>query len=332
MKTLCQSVIGLLLIISPALAALPAPGPTPDAVREFGFAEILLICEVLDAQAGPTAMSEPPIHNTRLKLQVLEALRGTAKAGEKLNANHAYRGPEPPEFTKREKVVVVGEIERRSTDTLPMNVVKVLPADEKLLEQARSVAALPIGWFVEDGRIVSPWSRVDGYDWPQQTDDGVSRGAVTGRPALLAGPVTFQVAPVIVPEKQIQWTNPDGDGEYRITVTNPTDQPLTVPALLRSGEMIRWDQSVTIVCQDKAYVLPGTTRPPADLAPVTLEPGASVSGVVNVLALRGPDWPRGGQRVQFTFCLGEHGSTQSFYYMSRHHDALRDRALHPAGR
>ena len=42
--------------------------------------------------------------------------------------------------------------------------------------------------------------------------------------------------------------------------------------------------------------------------------------------LDGPEWPRGGYRIEFTFCLGEKANTQSFYYLSKHHDAVRDRA------
>jgi len=53
--------------------------------------------------------------------------------------------------------------------------------------------------------------------------------------------------------------------------------------------------------------------------------------VVNALALKGPEWPRGGYRIEFQFCLGEQSSTQSFYYMSRHHDKLRDQAQQAAG-
>ena len=45
--------------------------------------------------------------------------------------------------------------------------------------------------------------------------------------------------------------------------------------------------------------------------------------MVNVLRLQGPEWPRGGDRIEFQFCLGEKGVTQSFFYFSKHHDPLR---------
>jgi hypothetical protein len=48
--------------------------------------------------------------------------------------------------------------------------------------------------------------------------------------------------------------------------------------------------------------------------------------VVNALRLQGPEWPQGGYRIEFQFCLGEKSKTQSFYYLSKHHDALREAA------
>ena len=35
-------------------------------------------------------------------------------------------------------------------------------------------------------------------------------------------------------------------------------------------------------------------------------------------------WPKGGYRIEFQFCLGEKSATKSFYYLSKHHDAIRD--------
>ena len=54
-----------------------------------------------------------------------------------------------------------------------------------------------------------------------------------------------------------------------------------------------------------------------------LKAGESISGTVNALRLEGPEWPRGGYRIEFLLCLGEKASNQSFYYYSKHHDAVR---------
>jgi len=60
---------------------------------------------------------------------------------------------------------------------------------------------------------------------------------------------------------------------------------------------------------------------------------AGIAGPASVLALLlvGVEWPRGGYRVEFQFCLGELGATKSFYYMSKHHDGIRKKAAQAAG-
>jgi hypothetical protein len=127
----------------------------------------------------------------------------------------------------------------------------------------------------------------------------------------------------VPPVKEIQWTNPDGDGQYKVTVTNSSDQPIRIPALLTDGQRILWDESLVIICQGKAYPAPGAKGVTSPVQSAELAAGQSVSTVVNALRLDGPEWPRGGYRIEFQFCLGELSQTKSFYYMSRHHDPIR---------
>ena len=61
-----------------------------------------------------------------------------------------------------------------------------------------------------------------------------------------------------------------------------------------------------------------------DLKAVVLKPGETVAGTIHVFALDGPDWPRGGYRIEFQFCLAEKSATHSFYYLSKHHDPIRE--------
>src|SRR5262249_25938618 len=114
---------------------------------------------------------------------------------------------------------------------------------------------------------------------------------------------------------------------YRVTVKNVTDKSVTVPALLRAGDKILWDESLVILCQGKAYPVPGARGVKEATKAVVLKPGQEVSTVVNALKLQGPEWPRGGYRIEFQFVLGEKSDTQSFYYLSRHHDAIRAQLL-----
>jgi hypothetical protein len=164
--------------------------------------------------------------------------------------------------------------------------------------------------------------------WPTKVDAPACQA--TGRPALTAVGVEFDVVANIDPAKKVKWANPDGDGLYSVTVTNPTDAPLTVPALLQRDGRIRWEQSLLVFSSSQSYRGPtlavalADAAPAGPLSPVVLEPGESVSTVVNVLHIDGLRWPRGGSRVNLLFALGEQGVTNSFYYLARHHDGLRN--------
>ena len=129
---------------------------------------------------------------------------------------------------------------------------------------------------------------------------------------------------------RIKWTNPDGDGEYELTVTNTNKTPVTVDALRvdPDDKKILWNDSVKIVCQDKARTLPPSGEAAEKTQPLRLKPGQSVTGKVNAFAMRGGQikWPRGGYRIEFRFAVGELAATESFYYRSKHHDAIRDKA------
>ena len=78
-----------------------------------------------------------------------------------------------------------------------------------------------------------------------------------------------------------------------------------------------------VICQGKARPAPGAKGLSAAPKGAVLKAGEEVSTTVNALLLKNIRWPRGGYRIEFQFCLGELSSTQSFYYMSRHHDKIR---------
>ena len=196
-----------------------------------------------------------------------------------------------------------------------------------------TAAALPVGWTTEGDKVLSPWAALGEGAWPAgaKGPEGLAACAKTGRPAFLAGKgIKLEVKPV-PPAKSIQWTNPDGDGEYTVSVTNTTDKAVDVPALLSDENGIRWDQSLLIVCQGKFQ--PALPTAPLKAAPkaTRIEAGKSVSTTVNAFRLTGVDWPRGGYRIEFTFCLGELAASHAFYYMSRHHDAIRNRVQKETG-
>lgn len=291
-------------------------------VARWGGAQYLFTAKLDRVIAGPVAKSFPPIYSYRLEFTIDEVLRGALKKGQTLTLAHSARQHQPPTFPQGKLCLVVAAKRRGQ-----MLATSVVEADADTVAAARLVCRLPLGWKVEHRRLISPWASLGEDAWPAgQKVIGALACAKTGRPALLAGPgVNLEVEPV-PPAKKIKWTNPDGDGQYKITVTNTTDRPIKVRPLISDGRKILWKQSLVILCQDKVYLVPGAGPIKGRVEPAVLGPGKSVSTVVNVLALEGPTWPRGGYRIEFQFCLGELSNVQSLYYMSRHHDKLREKA------
>ncbi len=253
-------------------------------------------------------------------------LRGNLKAGQDLKASFSARQHNPPKLPEGETCLFAAEFSRNA-----WKVLHVEKADEAKIKQITATCRLPLGWKVDkEDNATSPWASLGKAGWDSEKNPAPVDTPVcskTGRPALMAGSeVEFTVAKV-PPPVNIKWTNPDGDGLYRVTVTNPTDHPIEVPALLTVDGKILWNESLVIECQKKYYTIPGSRLVSEKVKPLTLAPGESKSTVINTFLLDGPQWPRGGYRLNFVFCLGEKSVTKSFYYLSRHHDKVRAKSL-----
>jgi len=295
------------------------PGAAAPKVKQWNESEVVFTATLDRVDAGPVAKSLPPIYMHTLHLTVDKVLRGTIKPGDKITCAHSARQHQPPKFPLGKTCLIAAS---RARGSLRAEIVE--EATEEKLAEVTLACYLPMGWKVTDGKPVSPWASLgrDGWTGIAGADSPVVCSG-TARPALMAGgEVTFAVESV-PPKESIKWTNPDGDGEYKITVTNATENSISVPALLSDGNKILWEESLAILCQKKAYTCPGCKGVIGEVRPAQLKPGESVSTVVNVLRLKGPEWPRGGYRIEFRFCLGEKSQTKSLYYMSRHHDKLR---------
>ncbi len=300
-------------------------GPMPKKAppKPWNEAELVFSATLQRVVQGPVGMSLPPMYTHTLHFTVVRVFRGSLKPGDEIACSHVARQQNRPTFPKGKLCVVAAAKSRGS-----LRAAIIEEATEEKLGEVAMACALPLGWKVVEGKPVSPWKALGENAWPS-TSSGATSGeesivcSKTGRPALMAGSgVSLQVESV-PPKESIKWTNPDGDGEYKITVTNTTDQPIEVPALLSQGDKILWEQSLAILSQKKAYACPGCSGFSSGTRPTKLAPGQSVSTTVNVLRLKGPTWPRGGYRIEFQFCLGEKSQTKSLYYMSRHHDKLR---------
>ena len=317
--------LGFVFVIAATASGAPAPRPeapdfsklSPEATAKWAGAEVLVVGKITKVVAGPVGLSSPPLRNYRLEVAVDRVLRGPAKLEKAIPANYSVRQNPEATFPEGECIVALKFVHRA---WIVQAYEAATPAG---IEQAKQAVSFPLGWTIQDGKLVSPWGHGGRV--------GPARGnacAVTGRPVLLAGPVRFTAEPV-PPAKEFKFKNPDGDGEYKLTVTNDSDQEVEVPALLTDGKTVQWKESVVVRIQGKAYPFPGSSGSTAGLKPVVLKPGESVSGVVNALAFNGPMWPRGGYRIEFQFCLGELSATHSFYYFSAHHDPLRKAAIPP---
>jgi hypothetical protein len=313
--------------VEPAILPDGGKAESADTSPAWNQAEIVFVGELTEAKTGPATRSLPPIYMNRLTFKVNRVLRG-AITDKTVACAHSYRNNTNYPYEVGKQYIVA-----LTTAQQTIAVRKLQLADDAAIKDVELACALPPGWVIACGETVSPWAGMGKGAWlgemPAKTEKPKLKCQVTGRPALPAGPaVSWQVEPV-PPQKSIRWTNPDGDGEYKLTVTNPTDQPLTVPALLTQDGSILWKESIVILCQERAYPCPGSKGVTGKVSSLVLKPKESVSTVVNALALQGPQWPRGGYRIEFTFCLGDKAKTMSFYYMSRHHDALRDAAKKP---
>jgi len=286
---------------------------------QWNAAEYVFTGTLTTVQAGPVGRSFPPMYTHKLHFKVQDVLRGDLEQSAELIGSHVARQHQPPAYPQ-DKLCLVAASKARGS----IRIDRIEQATPELVAQVRLACSLPLGWKLADDQPLSPWANLQGYSWPNDAKSATDVQCVrTGRPAYLApSGITLEVTPM-PPAKEIKWQNPDGDGQYKITVTNTLDEAVTVAALLADGEDILWNESLVILCQQKAYTIPGTKAVPSTVQPQTLAPGQSVSTVVNALALDGPEWPRGGYRIEFQFCLGQLSQTQSFYYYSKHHDTIR---------
>jgi len=314
------SVLGPIVQAGPGATQTSRPTVAPEAVAPWAGAECLFTGKLKSVSAGPVGRSMPPVYTHRLTFTLQKVLRGKVD-GPKIVCSHVIRQVRPPEFPEGKMCVVAAASGRRG-----MKVLLVQEQTPENIAAAEVAASLPLGWYFNDGKLLSPWAGLKAKAWNPDAGglDANATCARTGRPALLAGKGIALTAESVAPAKSIRWTNPDGDGEYKITIENRTDKTIVVPALLSQGEKILWEESLVIVCQGKSYPCPGSMGVRRTVGSTKLAPGQSVSTVVNTLRLDGPKWPRGGYRIEFQFCLGEASQTKSFYYMSRHHDGIRE--------
>ena len=304
------------------------PGITQDNFRKFSTAQEVFTAKLTKVIPGPVGLSNPPLFTFKLQFEVNKVFRGSLKKGKTITGNYSIRQKGQPTFPVGKECVVALSKNRGG-----LRVDSVQQAKAELVDRVKLACSVPVGWMLKGDKLVSPWAVFGKNSWPKKfKGKGNILCSVTGRPPLMVGAnVEFRVEKV-PPKKKVKFGNPDGDGEYKITVKNVGEKPAIIPALLSDAKNTLWNESLVIVCQKKAYPVPGSKGIKGYVQPTILQPGEEVSTVVNALKLQGPDWPRGGYRIEFRFALGEMSETESFYYLSRHHDPIRAKLVGGEGK
>eukprot|EP00747_Dinoflagellata_sp_TGD_P002117 gnl/TRDRNA2_/TRDRNA2_102945_c0_seq1.p1 gnl/TRDRNA2_/TRDRNA2_102945_c0~~gnl/TRDRNA2_/TRDRNA2_102945_c0_seq1.p1 ORF type:complete len:395 (+),score=50.89 gnl/TRDRNA2_/TRDRNA2_102945_c0_seq1:2-1186(+) len=316
--------------------------------------------------SGPVARSMPPIYHHTLTLTVVEVLRGELSIGATLLISHSLRQVDPPQYPPLGSSCLLGAVAdasrglraSRSMGQAPeMRCLRIEEKTDTSYADAALGSSLLFGWVASSGSIRGPWADLGAKAWAPAPGSGIAPleevpiCSATGRPMLKCGSGVRLSGQMIPPDSAAdltapskggkpkgqwpggwyEWTNPDGDGDYRLTLTNEGTEDATIPALVQVGAEPHWAASLLIECERRVYQMPVDNEQAAGAAlagevvhPTVLKPGESISTTINVLRLNGPQWPRGGSRVEFTFWLGELSCGPfSLYYFSSHHDTLR---------
>ena len=211
----------------------------------WGDCPLVLACELTAVQQGATARSTPPVYNSTLTFTVCELLRGDDfSAGAQLVVSHSARQVEPPVYPAIGALCLLGASKRAARG-------KTVPQAECLrLEDYMDAVlgcSLPFGWSTDGGDVRSPWANLGTAAWPPAEGSSILAAAgapvcsVTGRPVLVCGDGSLQFSGAMVPPASAEnsavvsrgnkpkgkwpggwheWTNPDGDGDIRLTLTN----------------------------------------------------------------------------------------------------------------
>ena len=259
---------------------------------------------------------------------------GGYPVGTQLVVSHSVRQLEPPAYPEVGAACLLGAIKHAARGMMrrvggggppaELDCVRLEPSTDTAQAGAVLGCSLPFGWSADGGVVRSPWADLGAAAWPPAEGSSVLAPAdakvcsATGRPVLtchMTVPLTVSFSGAMVPPASAEdpaavsrggkpkgrwpggwheWTNPDGDGEYRLTLTNTGEQAVTVPALLNVDGEPCWGGSLLVEHDRRCHPVrpPGAAMSPAALAgtvvtPTTLGPGQSATTVVNVLGLEG---------------------------------------------
>jgi len=317
-----------------------------QAFTHLAQAPIAFIGTITEIIPGISTRSLPPINHYRLKLENLRFLRGSLAGIEFSYQQHGASLGQPnlPLEVVKEPAVGVTYLACLNND---QHINVLVELDNNTIEQLLQSTKIPLGWTKNsNGKYESPWqhSHTKKAKWyGHQRFADSNKCAKTGRPLLMTpDDITLSCQPVPATHTN-EYKNPDGDGIrfsrtfiyfdfyilgiFKLTVTNNSNHPVEIPALLRDShsKRILWEESVFVITDAGNHFFPGHGQA-RDVEPVELEPEQSVSVQLDTLALHGLAWPQGGWRLHLQFCLGDKGVEGNYYYFTNHHEPLRKKS------
>ena len=146
---------------------------------------------------------------------------------------------EDPEFPEEDQLVLIALTGTSSTKRLAywknINVTT--------LDHVTKLIDLPFGWTLdEDGKPLSPWSEYGKQSQMREENPLVlcsksDRGFSPADEGL-----TISVSKIPSEFIQNNYANRDGDGYFTLSLRNPTEFPLSIPALRRTKDGILWKE------------------------------------------------------------------------------------------
>ncbi|CAF0940084.1 unnamed protein product [Adineta ricciae] len=303
---------------------------------------IAFIGTISDVVRDSSTRSIPPIDSYKLRFQNVRTLRGSIVGTE---FDYQQRGRTGSCLLRIIQNVdgldaIGGEEEVReplsgSTYLACTNdgaqVKALVELDNNTIEYLLQASKLPLGWYRNSsGQLESPWqySHAKHVKWYNNERFATfEKCSKSGRPLLTTtDDISFSCEPVKSTHTK-QYQNPDGDGVFKLTVTNNSNQPVEVSALLRDSrsKKILWEESIFVITDSGNHFFPAHGHA-NDVEPTVLQPHETISANLDTLTLHGISWPQGGWRLRLKFCLGNKASEGNYYYFTDHHEPIRKKA------
>jgi hypothetical protein len=238
---------------------------------------------------------------------------------------------EDPEFPEEDQLVLIALTGTSSTKRLAY----WEGVNATTLDHVTKLIDLPFGWTLDkDGKPLSPWSEYGKQSQMREENPLVlcsksDRGFSPADEGL-----TISVSKIPSEFIQNNYANRDGDGYFTLSLRNPTEFPLSIPALRRTKDGILWKES--LVCLATATSSSSGTTTNSVCLPnfsslaelksteaTILEPGQEISTTVNPLLFSNFPEITGYSQLSFRFCLGKTVALTTFYYNSTYHDKIK---------